>query len=389
MIHHVFNSTLVSGPETLVLPNLQGFEQPIEIVLLQEGRRAEGATTVANYARGLGFTVHEISVRGRVDMQAMFALRKLWQKSNPRLVHTHGPKASLYAMLALKTSLVGNRPRLLTTHHGVRANDQSMKLKFFETLYEKIVMPQCDLCLTVCNSDRELLIKRGISAKKIEVHLNGVDRKDFSPTERLDAASAARSAWKNALGGIQLDGFLIGVVGRLSEEKQHVRIIEGFARLIAHQPNFKARLLCFGSGPLEAQLKEVSERLGVSDLVHWMGYRRDVAVEMTGLDVLLSLSNAEGLPINLIEAGWAGTPVVATGVDGVRDLIEPNQNGILLDTTATNEQIVEALMRVLGDKKFSTELSRSFQVRVRQKFSKQAWRDRLEEVYERFVTRTP
>ena len=389
MIHHVFNSTLVSGPETLVLPNLQGLAEPCEIVLLQENRRAEGSTTVADYARSLGFAVHEIAVRGRVDMQAMLKLRKLWHKRKPRLVHPHGPKASLYSMLALKTSFSSRRPWLLTTHHGVRANDQSLKLKFFETIYEKVVIPQCDLCLTVCTSDRELLVQRGIRTEKVETHLNGVDRKFFSASERTEAAHSSRAAWQAVLGSVALDGFLIGVVGRLSHEKQHGRILEGFAHLIKSDPSLRARLLCFGSGPLEAELKDKSERLGISDLVHWMGYRRDIAVEMTGLDVLLSLSNAEGLPINLIEAGWASTPVVATGVDGVRDLIEPDKSGILLKATATSDEIVEALTRLIRSDELASRLGRNLQERVSQNFSKTAWRTRLDEVYARFPARTP
>ncbi len=58
-----------------------------------------------------------------------------------------------------------------------------------------------------------------------------------------------------------------------------------------------------------------------------MGYRDDVGRELAGLDLVLSFSKAEGLPINLIEAGWAGTPVMSMLVGGVKDLIPGDSFG--------------------------------------------------------------
>lgn len=380
MIHHVFNSSVVSGPETLVLPNLQGFEEPCEVVLLEETRKAAGAAGVTEYARELGFRVHPFPVVRRLDLGAIRALRVFWKHEHPLIVHAHGPKASLYAMMALR----GRRgePRLITTHHGVRANDQTPKLRFYETVYEKLVIPRTDLCLTVCTSDRDLLIARGVPSNRIAVHLNGVGRRRYSGSARQQTALDVRKSWSAIVADDLAETFIVGVVGRLAPEKQHGLILEAFARLRKERPGTNVRLLCFGSGPLERELRDRTAALGLESCVHWLGYRSDMETELTGLDVLLSVSSAEGLPINLIEAGWAGVPVIATGIDGVRDLIEDSDSGVLLPSPAGTHDIVGALTGLLDDRARAQRLAERLQVRVTEGFSKEAWTHRLNEIYQ-------
>ena len=244
------------------------------------------------------------------------------------------------------------------------------------------VIPFCDLCLTVCSSDRELLIRRGVSPSKLRVHFNGVDRRAVEPAERGRLRIALREEWGRACRAGPLDGFLIGVVGRLAVEKQHRRILSALSFFAARFPDERFRLLCFGSGPLEGELKALSARLPIADRVHWLGYRKDASAEMAGLDVLLSLSNAEGLPINLIEAGWSGTPVVAHGVDGIRDLIEHGVSGILLEPPASDAQVAEVLRRLSQDPPAAEALGLRLQERVRRSFSGSVWISRLLELYE-------
>jgi len=382
-VHHVFNSSLVSGPETLVLPNLVGFSRPSAVVLLQESRLPKGAATVSQYAVSLGFQTHEIPVHRRFDLGAVSALTELWTRHRPGIVHAHGPKASLHALLAVRRFPRSSRPRLVTTHHGVRANDQSLKLKFFELVYEKTVIPFYDLCLTVCTSDRDLLIRRGLRDAKIEIHLNGVDRPEVSAADRAAARRSVRKVWAALPGGPPDEGFLVGVVARLSVEKRHDAILRAMAVLGREHPGLNARLACFGSGPLEGGLRDLSVRLGVDSRVHWMGYRSGIAAEMVGLDTLLSLSMAEGLPINLVEAGWCGTPVIAQAVDGVRDLIEDGKSGILLEPPASEDRVVRAVRDLAMDPSQAARLGSGLQERVREKFSKKAWVERLESIYDR------
>ena len=379
-VQHVFVSSIVSGPETLVLPNLARLPEKPLVVILRETREGAAGSAVGDYARGLGLEVREIPVRSRFDLRAIRLLGDLWNAAPPGIVHAHGPKATLHAALA-ERRVRPARALLVTTHHGVRATDRFFKTRVYEKVYEKAVMPLCDLCLTVCTSDRDILIRRGVARERLRVHLNGVDRRPVETGERARLRAEIRGRWARAIGVPALDGFLIGVVGRLSVEKQHKKILGALSLLAARSPRIAFQLLCFGSGPLEAELKALSSSSPIRERVHWMGYRTGVSDELPGLDLLLSLSNAEGLPINLIEAGWSGIPVLATGVDGIRDLIEPGVSGILLDAPAEDARVAEAVQRLARDPAAAAAMGSRLQARVRTRFSGTVWLSRLLELY--------
>jgi glycosyltransferase involved in cell wall biosynthesis len=371
-VQHLFNSSVVSGPETLVLPNLAAGAHRPTILLLSETRLAEGAAKVAKYARDLGLPAAEIPVERRFDRRAIGALAHRLAEAPPKILHTHGPKATLYALLAIRSIAPSLRPRLVTTHHGVRAFDRSWRLAFFARVYERHTIPRCDRCLTVCSSDRALLIDRGIAAEKIAIHLNGIDRPPLSDGKQ------ARAAW-------ELDGFLVGVVGRLSPEKRHREIFEVIRFVRAQRPALPIRLLCFGSGPLERELRAAASSTGIGDRVHFLGYRENVAAELPGLDLVLSLSRTEGLPISLIEAGWAARAVVARGVDGIRDLISDGKSGILVDEAASPAEIAAQVGILAGDPSRAASLGSALHDRVRDRFSRNAWLTRLDAIYEELV----
>lgn len=378
-VHQVFNSSLVSGPETLVMPNLSDFTDSIEIVLIQEKRLPEGSKKVANYVRSLGFRCHEVWVKSRLDFSTGRALAELWKREKPDVIHSHGQKASFYTLMGAQWPLYRNHAQLVTTNHSVRLNQFSKKLQRYEVLYQKCVIPYFSRTLTVCSTDASLLRANGVPANKIRVHLNGVDRKKVSPVERDTVQQEVRRRWKNDT-GIEFDGVCFGVVARLSPEKRIDRILDSLALARQEVPEIKMRLACMGLGPLEKELRARAETLGVADRVHWLGYRKDAALEMAGFDALLSWSDAEGLPINLVEAGWAGTPVVAHKVDGVNDLVT-RDCAYVLEKPMRVEDGARALIEMSKHREMRRELGIRFQNRVESQFAKASWVQRLNEIY--------
>jgi glycosyltransferase involved in cell wall biosynthesis len=136
-------------------------------------------------------------------------------------------------------------------------------------------------------------------------------------------------------------------------------------------------------GNLERPLRETARRLGLTDRIAWMGYRDDVGRELAGLDLLMSFSNAEGLPINLIEAGWAATPVMSTLVGGVKDLIPEESCGIGIppeEAVEISARRISALMSQTGRAALDAR-GRRLQERVTAEFSRARWLSRLREIY--------
>jgi len=370
-IVHVFNSSIVSGPETLVLPALPELGHPVSVIFLTESRRKSESQGPIEYAKRLGLDVHIVKVRGRIDALAVLALKRLLNRLDPAIVHAHDVKASTYVALA------GGSRVLFSTHHGVRGRS-GWKPKFYEGFYTRIVLRRFDRVLSVCTTDRALLIARGLNGKKVSVHLNGVDRPKITAAERGKVAARLRVEWGLSTLGVSESTTLLGVVGRLAPEKRIDRILRTVARLA---PASDWALVVFGRGPEEARLKIIAAELGLGKRVHWMGYRNDVGSELAGLDILLSFSDAEGLPINLVEAGWALTPVMATAVDGNLDLIPTADEGILFPVRDNESAIAERLARLIADKTAQRQIGERFQDRVERQFSGKCWLKTLRAFY--------
>ena len=381
-IIHLFNTSVVSGPERLVLPALARFSTPFLIVNLLEERIAHlrKSDPLGEFCRSLNLPYHTVAVRGRWDRRAAKELSLLIQERDPALFHTHGPKASLYLLQAFRHGARRRFP-IVSTHHGVRGLPD-LKTRVYEWIYRRYWLKTFDRICSVSSADYECLLRSGIDLAKARLHLNGIDGRRIAGEERPKESRRSRALWLPS--EAERDRlFLFGVVGRLSAEKDHARILQTLSGLNRLPAAREWRCLIFGSGALESRLRDMARELGLEKRVVWMGYRNTLADELSGLDLLLSFSKAEGLPINLVEAGWAGTPVMATLVGGVSDLLPDESYGIrvpLDEPTATATLQMQGLLSEKGSAKLSAQAAR-FQERVTQEFTQTKWMRRLEEIY--------
>jgi hypothetical protein len=101
----------------LVLPALKKLDEPVSIVFLTESRLPEESLGPIEYAKKLGHQVYSVPVRGRWDSRAFKELRDTLDLIQPRIVHAHDVKASLYLKQA-KLIRANFKPKIVSTHHG-------------------------------------------------------------------------------------------------------------------------------------------------------------------------------------------------------------------------------------------------------------------------------
>jgi glycosyltransferase involved in cell wall biosynthesis len=118
-------------------------------------------------------------------------------------------------------------------------------------------------------------------------------------------------------------------------------LITAFARLPADLA--AARLVIVGDGPSRAALEHAASGLGVAERVHFLGTRTDLTTILDAVDVAAMSSDFEGLPLFAFECMAHRTPLVATAVGGLRDLID-GRSGVLVPPRDPN-----ALAAALGD----------------------------------------
>jgi len=382
MIIQLFNSSSVSGPEKLVLPAVANFCDDVAIVNLAEERieRMRRADPIKDYSRSFNLPYHSVTVRSRWDRVAIGSLQRLLDQLHPDLVHVHSVKGATYLLRAIPAGQSHHYP-ILSTHHGVHGLPD-LKTRLYEWFYRKRVLKSYDRVLCVSTADYEDVLRSGISWDRLRLHVNGKDGRRVAIADRPKEAQSVRAQWlpdearRDAL-------FIFGVVGRLSQEKDHARLLRVLSDLNRLPCERDWRCLIFGLGALEDKLRRQARELDLAQRVVWMGYREDVGDEMAGLDLLLSFSKAEGLPINLIEAGWAGTPVMSTWVGGVRDLIPDDRYGVRVLPDEPSAETAHQLQALLAKKTDDQRkaLGARFQERVMNEFSQKTWIRRLEEIY--------
>lgn len=177
--------------------------------------------------------------------------------------------------------------------------------------------------------------EEGAPERKLITIPNGICVDDYArPLGRADLRAELRLAPERRL---------IGGVGRLTRQKGFDLLIDALARL----PDDDVDLLLVGSGEAREALEAQARELGVHQRVHFAGYRRDVARLLGALDVYVQPSRFEGMPNALLEAMAAGCPIVASAVDGNRELVDGGVHGWLVrpDDAAALANTVAAALR--------------------------------------------
>jgi teichuronic acid biosynthesis glycosyltransferase TuaC len=189
--------------------------------------------------------------------------------------------------------------------------------------------------ITVSEALRARLIELGVPGSRIEVLRNGVDLDLFAPQEQ----AAARRAL-----GLDAAGTVILSVGWLVPQKGFDLVIRAAAALPG------TRLIIVGEGPEQAVLQRLARKLHVDGRVRFLGTmpQQRLATVYNAADVLVLASAREGLPNVLLEALACGTPVVATAVGGVPEIVRVRAAGRLVQER-TPEAIAGAVRDLLAD----------------------------------------
>jgi glycosyltransferase involved in cell wall biosynthesis len=158
------------------------------------------------------------------------------------------------------------------------------------------------------------------------------------PFDRASAVVKDELAW----GAYQV----VGLVGRLSVEKGVDIFLHAAARVLAHCPD--AKFIVAGDGPDRAELETLIDQLGIRGSVRLLGRRDDMSSLYASLDVMVSASRQEGLPIAILEGMASRLPLVATAVGEVPTVILDGRTGMLVPAEAP-DLLAAAIIELLRD----------------------------------------
>lgn len=186
---------------------------------------------------------------------------------------------------------------------------------------ERLMSRFCDAIVTMNQEDN--LRARNFSCKKIyKIPGVGVDLEKFRPPVTEDIRGEKRKEL-----GIPEDGYVLLSVGELSKRKNQAVVLNAMAKM---QDSSVHYVLC-GKGDRQSGLESLVRELNLSERVHFLGYRKDVAQIYHMADCFVFPSLHEGLPFALMEAMESGLPIVCSRIRGNVDLIDEPEGGILCD----------------------------------------------------------
>ncbi|MDQ3634398.1 MAG: glycosyltransferase [Acidobacteriota bacterium] len=263
------------------------------------------------------------------DIVSLWKVYRHILREKPDIIHTHTAKAGtvgrtagfFYRWLTPKT-LIG-KPRkveIIHTFHGhiFHGYYSNLKTKIFIFIEKTLAKFTTDKIIVISNQQkREINTDFNVGkSEQFEVIPLGIDLEAFKDWREK------RHILREEIGAKE-DEILVGLVGRLTEVKNHemfLRVIRLFNE--TKETDFpKVKFIIIGDGNLRENLENSAKEFGISDSIIFLGNRNDADIFYAGLDIIALTSVNEGTPLSLIEAMANEKPVISTLVGGVVDLL--------------------------------------------------------------------
>jgi glycosyltransferase involved in cell wall biosynthesis len=259
----------------------------------------------ASLLEAAGVEVLTVVVRGRGYLAERTAVAALCRRIRPHVVHTHGYRPDVVDGLAIKRLGIAT----VSTIHGL-TNHENLKGRFFHWLQARALRAY-DAVVVVSRPLIHAYRERGISSHRLHCVPNGWG----GPTPHT------RDEARKTL-GIGEHEVTVGWIGRLSAEKGADVFLDAMARVArCHAGESPPKAIIIGDGPEGESLRARAESLGLTQQIQWLGVVKGAGRLAAAFDVLVLSSRSEGTPIALLEAMAAGTPIVATSVGGIPDVV--------------------------------------------------------------------
>jgi glycosyltransferase involved in cell wall biosynthesis len=260
-------------------------------------------------------------------------LRALLRELRPDIVHTHSSKAGVIGRRASMTTAIGTRIHTPHTFAFLfEAQFSPWKRRLFRFVEARLARDTARMIAVSPSEGRTMEQSGVVPAGRVRVVPNGIDPLRVQQVAALDLTRF----------GLDPSRPTAAVIGLLYEGKGQDLALEALGEAGCES----LQLLIVGPGPQD-HLAAAARELGLADRVRFTGARDDVPSILAALDLLLLPSRWEGMPYIVLEAMAAGLPVVATPVDGARDLVIDGETGALAEGIEA-PALGRALARVLA-----------------------------------------
>ena len=296
-----------------------------------------------------GITVHCLGARrGWHIPGALRRLKRLLAEQKPDVVQTFLFHANVIGRIAARRAGVRH------VVSGIRVAERHNRWHLW---LDRLTTGLVDrhVCVSQAVADFSAEHAR-LPADRLVVIPNGIDPDRYPAERRADLQSCGLPAGRRA----------ITYVGRLDRQKGVRWLLETAPLWLDRLPD--CDLLLVGKGPEQRALEDGCREQGISDRVHLAGWRSDVPEILAASDLLVLPSVWEGMPNVVLQAMASRLPVLATDVEGVRELLGPAADAQVVRYGDT-QTFAEKLVALLSDRSLASELGHENRQRVASRFT--------------------
>lgn len=362
---HTIDTTGPGGAETVFIELATGMpaDRYRSIVVIRSGG------WVCDELNRRGCKPLFLANKGSFNLRYLKGLVALVKREKVDLIQSHLLGSNVYCSLA---GLLTRKPVVATFHGAV---DFEKKYKLSGMKYRAINAGADDVIAVSEELRSDILSRTSIKPEKVRVIYNGIRTADF---QRPHSSELRRKfGWSE-------DEIIIGSLGNIRPAKGYDILLHAAAMLKEEDSRLRFVIAGQGKDGLFDDLLLLRERLGLQDQVRFLGFCDDAAGFLSSLDMFLSSSISEGLPLSAIQAMVAELPVIATRCGGYEELVTHAENGWLVEV-GNPHAIAEGIKLLAGDEKLRTKLAGNARIHAVGKYDIKAMLDAYEEIYDRLV----
>jgi len=288
------------------------------------------------------------------------------------IIHAHGTRANSNTFSSSKSLKI---PLIYTVHGWSFHPDQTPLVKLIRTSSEHLLVKLANQ--TICVSQSNLNDGRKLfPMPRAKVIVNGINQIKFDPD----------STYANIRDEFNIgkDEVLIGYIARITAQKEPLTFLNAIAKLSDLK---KMRVLIVGDGDLKEEMLNLAKALNLGDKVIFEDFRSDIPAILNALDIFCLPSLWEGLPIALLEAMAMRKAIIATAIDGTKDLVRDNENGLLISIKNPN-QLASAIRTLVNDETLRTILGANAGLTIKEHFDISTMTNSIENVYKEVLLKS-
>ena len=370
-IFHIIDSGGLYGAEVMLL-NLveEQVSQGLQPVIASIGEKNISEKPFETEALKRGLALIKFRMMPGPNISGAIDLLKYAQNNGFHVIHSHGYKGNI--LLGFIPRIIRRLP-MVATLHGYTSTSGLSKMKIYEWL-DTLSHRFMDAIVLV---NKGMLNHPEIKKQKTKFHIinNGI------------AININSSSTNTNISGIESfcnEGYIIGSIGRLSTEKGYTYLVEALRLLV--NKGINAKLVLMGDGYLREELELQAARSGIADRVLFTGYVYNARQCIPFFNVYAISSLTEGLPITLLEAMQYRTPIVATAVGGIPDVITDKQDGLLVKPCDPT-MMAEALHTICSDSQYSKKMTENAYRKLTVSYSSRTMAAEYVKLYKKIIAK--